>query len=69
MAKSFKYLFGLAQSFDNFAWTEFVPKVPLINELFKLTTKQGPFILIWWSAWILVTTVTYKILNALLISS
>jgi hypothetical protein len=74
MAKLFMYLFGPEQEFEDLTWDRFVPfpyvlRTNLIMLLHPTGRKQTLFLLLWWSSGILVTVVTYKLLNALLVSS
>lgn len=74
MSKLFKFLFGPHQGFENltvdkFILTEYVSLIISAIGLMLENRKLAFFVLLWWSSGILAAFVTYKLLNALLVSS
>jgi hypothetical protein len=70
MMKSFNLLFGPAQEFGKLPLDIFIPDKWMILDLLDPPTRKPTFfVLIWWTAGILATIVTYKLLTALLIKT
>jgi len=70
MAKLFKYLFNVANDSASLTFDKFIlrPHTIMFDLLAEPDRKQRSLVVVWWSAGILTVIITYKLLNALLIS-